>query len=72
MPFFSGSTVGTGSGGGEAQMGRDEEQGGAARQKRGAFIRGGNEVWRVGTSEQTGLCSLRTHDYCMRESKVSA
>lgn len=44
---------------------------GAAQQKRGAFIRAGKEGWRGGTEEQTGLCSLCTHDYCMRKSKVS-
>lgn len=44
---------------------------GAAQQKRGAFIRAGKEGWRGGTEEQTGLCSLCTHDYCMGKSKVS-
>lgn len=66
MSLLSGSTVGTGSAGGEAPMGRDEESG----RREGHSWRLGKTFGGLGWRNKQALCSLRTHDYCMGEAQV--
>lgn len=60
----------TGTCGGGAQTGSDEERGGGSpAEERGHLLGLGKKDggWE-GTEEQTGLCSLGTHGYCMGKS----